>query len=192
MRIAPGWLLVAAGASVFAGSAQASSRVGPVSATLALLAKVEMRIESFRLDCAELPPTLGNLLATSTSYVHCWKGPYARPPELMDYWGNTLVYLKQDGGRYSLHSTGRDGETGTADDISWHDPGHPYAKEYPQRWSWRDLSPVTLLVIPATVISLALCLAIEWGGQVLRRRRAAQAPARQDRADAPVWPPHEP
>lgn len=71
------------------------------------------KVESYRLDTGRLPPSL-DALATQPADASGWLGPYAKPAELKDPWGNEVQYRAPgaDGRDFDLVILGKDGQAG--------------------------------------------------------------------------------
>lgn len=71
------------------------------------------KIEQYRMDVGRYPVRLEDLV-TAPAGSAGWLGPYAKPVELTDPWGNAIEYtVPGEGGRpFSLLSHGRDGQPG--------------------------------------------------------------------------------
>lgn len=70
------------------------------------------KIEQFKLDVGQYPAQLQDLV-TQPSGRSGWLGPYAKPVELADPWGNALGYKVPGSGKpFDLTSLGRDGKPG--------------------------------------------------------------------------------
>ena len=70
------------------------------------------KIENYQLDTRRLPAQLEDLVRAPAG-VSGWMGPYARPAELNDPWGNPLIYrVPGQGQPFELVSLGRDGREG--------------------------------------------------------------------------------
>jgi general secretion pathway protein G len=80
-------------------------------------------VQFYSLQVKQLPPDLDALLQPppDLSRPSRWRGPYLKegsPP--IDPWGDPYRYeiLDATQGRVRIWSTGRDGKSGTADDVS--------------------------------------------------------------------------
>ena len=70
------------------------------------------KVENYQLDTGRLPGKLDDLV-TQPSGVSNWLGPYAKPAELNDPWGNAIEYRAPgDGQPFELLSLGKDGRAG--------------------------------------------------------------------------------
>ncbi|WP_225764843.1 type II secretion system major pseudopilin GspG [Stenotrophomonas sp. Marseille-Q4652] len=70
------------------------------------------KVENYQLDTGRLPGKLDDLV-TQPSGVANWLGPYAKPAELNDPWGNAIEYRAPgDGQPFELLSLGKDGRAG--------------------------------------------------------------------------------
>lgn len=76
------------------------------------LNQVVGNIELYRLEVGKLPPDL-QALVRQPSGVDKWSGPYGKPDELKDAWGNDYRYTVPGQGKpYDLTSLGADGKEG--------------------------------------------------------------------------------
>ncbi len=70
------------------------------------------KVENYQLDTGRLPGKLDDLV-TQPGGVANWLGPYAKPAELNDPWGNAIEYRAPgDGQPFELLSLGKDGRAG--------------------------------------------------------------------------------
>lgn len=71
------------------------------------------KIESYQMDTGGLPGTL-EALVTQPGDAGGWLGPYAKPAELKDPWGNDVQYRAPgaDGRDFDLVILGKDGQAG--------------------------------------------------------------------------------
>lgn len=70
------------------------------------------KIDNFRLDTGRLPAELGELAALPAG-TGGWLGPYAKPAEFNDPWGQPIEYRVPGEGRpFDLISLGADGRPG--------------------------------------------------------------------------------
>ncbi len=71
------------------------------------------KVESYQMDTGRLPTSLEELI-TQPGDASGWLGPYAKPAELKDPWGNEVLYTApgEDGRAFDLVSLGRDGKAG--------------------------------------------------------------------------------
>lgn len=70
------------------------------------------KIDNFRLDTGRLPAELGEL-ASQPAGTGGWLGPYAKPVEFNDPWGQPIEYRVPGEGRpFDLISLGADGRPG--------------------------------------------------------------------------------
>lgn len=70
------------------------------------------KVENYQLDTGRLPGKLDDLV-TQPGGVPNWLGPYAKPAELNDPWGNAIEYRAPgDGQPFELLSLGKDGRAG--------------------------------------------------------------------------------
>jgi general secretion pathway protein G len=70
------------------------------------------KVENYQLDTGRLPSQLEDLV-TQPGGAAGWLGPYAKPSELKDPWGNDIQYrVPGEAQSYDLLSLGRDGKPG--------------------------------------------------------------------------------
>lgn len=72
-------------------------------------------IENFNLDCDRYPATLDELMVLPEALEGKWDGPYLKPAELLDPWGNPYQYTPEgqlNPGSFDLMSFGADGQPG--------------------------------------------------------------------------------
>ncbi len=70
------------------------------------------KVENYKLDTGRLPTKLDDL-ATQPGGVSGWLGPYAKPAEFNDPWGNPVQYrVPGEGQPFDLISLGADGQPG--------------------------------------------------------------------------------
>jgi general secretion pathway protein G len=71
------------------------------------------KVESYRMDTGRLPRSL-DALVTQPGDASGWLGPYAKPAELKDPWGNEVQYRAPgaDGRDFDLVVLGKDGQVG--------------------------------------------------------------------------------
>ncbi|MFC1658623.1 type II secretion system major pseudopilin GspG [Candidatus Omnitrophota bacterium] len=82
-------------------------------------ANLSLAIDLYEMDNGAYPKTLDNLTGKSSESTN-WKGPYIKKRPL-DPWGREYVYQSpgvHNSTSYDLYSMGRDGQSGTADDVS--------------------------------------------------------------------------
>lgn len=69
------------------------------------------KVDQYRMDVGRLPDSLEQLV-TSPGETS-WLGPYAKPEELRDPWGNPIEYRRPgQSGPFELVSLGADGQSG--------------------------------------------------------------------------------
>lgn len=70
-------------------------------------------VEDYRSDTGALPSTLGDLVAQPQGATG-WMGPYTKPDQLKDPWGNPIQYTTpgENGQPYDLVGLGKDGKPG--------------------------------------------------------------------------------
>jgi general secretion pathway protein G len=77
----------------------------------------QVALYEYARDCGGFPPQEKGLAALHTNpAVPGWAGPYIRAEDLTDPWGSPLEY-RVHGNRVEVWSNGRDGKSGTEDDI---------------------------------------------------------------------------
>ncbi len=85
---------------------------GKYGAGKAQLASLSMKIESYGLDVGSPPKDLVDL-TTKPANVRNWNGPYAKPSDLKDPFGNTFGYRAPgEHGPFDLTFYGKDGQPG--------------------------------------------------------------------------------
>lgn len=96
---------------------------GQAKATKAQISTVATAVDRFYLDNGAYPERLDDLV-TKPGTAPNWAGPYVKPAQLKDPWGEPLQYKNPgDHGDYDLWSHGRDkragGDGNNADLNSW-------------------------------------------------------------------------
>jgi general secretion pathway protein G len=87
------------------------------------LALVEGAIERFALDCGQYPDDsegLEALLVAPSGLEERWTGPYLKMSQLLDPWGNPIIYIGEgeiNPGSFDLISLGADGSEGGEGDA---------------------------------------------------------------------------
>ena len=81
------------------------------------MALVEDAINKFYMDCGRYPDDSEGLeaLLFNPGNLTGWNGPYLKPSQLVDPWGNPLFYISQgtiNPGSFDLISFGADGQEG--------------------------------------------------------------------------------
>jgi general secretion pathway protein G len=80
------------------------------------------QIEIYRLEVGRYPESLQALLTQPGGTEGKWNGPYAKPADLKDAWGNDYRYSVPGQGKpfdlVSLGADGRDGGEGENRDVS--------------------------------------------------------------------------
>lgn len=81
------------------------------------IAIIENSLGAFNLDCGRYPNVaegLESLLKEPQGLADKWKGPYCKESQLLDSWGNPLVYIRPGttGSQFDIISYGRDGKSG--------------------------------------------------------------------------------
>ncbi|MFH1678284.1 MAG: type II secretion system major pseudopilin GspG [Candidatus Omnitrophota bacterium] len=82
-------------------------------------ANIALALDLFEMDNGIYPITLDALL-TKPADAGNWKGPYLKRKPL-DPWGKEYIYQKSgvhNPYSYDLYSAGRDGQSGTGDDVT--------------------------------------------------------------------------
>ena len=82
-------------------------------------ANLSLAIDLYEMDNGTYPRTLGNLVTKTTESTN-WKGPYIKKKPV-DPWGREYIYQSpgvHNPASYDLYSQGRDGQAGTADDVT--------------------------------------------------------------------------
>jgi general secretion pathway protein G len=108
-----------------------------VDATKADIANLKTALDSFVLDNGRYPLTEEGLLAlvrTPPGLEGAWHGPYIEQV-IRDKWGRDYVYqypASDEPNTFWLSSDGKDGESGTEDDITRYTVGMP-AGQTPMR-----------------------------------------------------------
>jgi len=69
------------------------------------------KVDQYRMDVGRLPDSLDQLVTSPGE--SSWLGPYAKPEELRDPWGNPIEYRRPgQSGPFELVSLGADGQSG--------------------------------------------------------------------------------
>lgn len=69
------------------------------------------KVDQYRMDVGRLPESLQQLVVSPGETS--WLGPYAKPEELRDPWGNPIEYRRPgQAGPFELVSLGADGQAG--------------------------------------------------------------------------------
>jgi len=84
-----------------------------VKLTQAQLQTLAEKIQQYKMDTGQLPPTL-DALVTAPQGVAGWLGPYAKPADLNDAWMQPFHYRVpgENGRPFDLVSDGADGRPG--------------------------------------------------------------------------------
>ena len=87
---------------------------GTTAAAYADITTLEGALNNFRHDCGRYPATAEGLAALTTKPAHLkmWKGPYLTKRMGPDPWGNSYLYTRDAGDRFTLRSNGSDGKPG--------------------------------------------------------------------------------
>lgn len=113
-------LLVVAILGILAGVAVVSlkgrTKTASISATRTSIQAISTAIDTYEVDNGVYPQSLQNLLTKGNESN--WNGPYMKDGRMpKDAWGNDFSYSIQ-GDVYKLSSSGPDGQSGSADDIT--------------------------------------------------------------------------
>ena len=100
-------------------------RVGKAKKDLARpkMAIIESALERFGLDCGLYPDDsegLEALLVAPSGLEEKWMGPYLKASQLLDPWGNPIIYIGEgeiNPGSFDLISLGADGSEGGEGDA---------------------------------------------------------------------------
>jgi general secretion pathway protein G len=85
---------------------------GKYGAGKAQMASLSMKIESYAMDVGSPPKSLADLINKPATAKN-WSGPYAKPSDLQDPFGNTFAYRAPgEHGPFDLIFLGRDGQPG--------------------------------------------------------------------------------
>jgi general secretion pathway protein G len=85
---------------------------GKYGAGKAQMASLSMKIESYAMDVGSPPKSLADLV-TKPAAAKKWAGPYAKPSDLQDPFGNPFAYRTPgEHGPFDLIFLGRDGQPG--------------------------------------------------------------------------------
>ncbi|WP_213881940.1 type II secretion system major pseudopilin GspG [Pseudomonas sp. dw_358] len=85
---------------------------GKYGAGKAQMASLSMKIESYAMDVGSPPKNLTDLI-TKPATARNWSGPYAKPSDLQDPFGNPFAYRAPgEHGPFDLIFLGRDGQPG--------------------------------------------------------------------------------
>jgi general secretion pathway protein G len=102
-----GAVLTLVGSRVLGGADRGKANIAK-----AQIQTVAGKVENFQLDTGKLPAKLDELV-TQPSGSNGWLGPYAKPADLNDPWGNPLEYrVPGEGQPFDLISLGKDGKVG--------------------------------------------------------------------------------
>lgn len=102
-----GAVLTLVGSRVLGGADRGKANLGKTQ-----IQTLASKVENYKLDTGRLPAKLEDL-STQPSGVAGWLGPYAKPAEFNDPWGNPVQYRVPGEGRpFDLLSLGADGQPG--------------------------------------------------------------------------------
>ena len=108
--------MIAVLASVVAVSMGGRKEKANVAAATSTIAALSTAIDLYEIDAGSYPATLNEL--QSDSGKKGWDGPYLKKETTVpdDPWGNPYNYATKEKG-YDLSSSGKDGQSGTEDDV---------------------------------------------------------------------------
>ena len=102
-----GAVLTFVGSRVLGGADRAKANLAKSQVTT-----LAQKVESFQMDTGRFPATLDELV-TEPGNAAGWLGPYAKSTELLDPWGNEIVYRAPgESGPFDLVILGKDGQVG--------------------------------------------------------------------------------
>jgi len=102
-----GAVLTLVGSRVLGGADRGKANLGKTQ-----IQTLAGKVENYKLDTGRLPAKLEDL-ATQPAGAAGWLGPYAKPAEFNDPWGNAVQYRVPGEGRpFDLISLGADGQPG--------------------------------------------------------------------------------
>lgn len=101
------------------------------------LAKTEMSVQTFAVDCARLPHSIDELYGVIGPAPGC-TGPWLKRSDYRGF-GMTVYYWKNEAdGTFQLRLLGRDGAFGSADDVTVDPEPHVWGgmliEEHQRRW----------------------------------------------------------
>ncbi len=100
-------VLTLVGSRVLGGADRGKANLGKTQ-----IQTLASKVENYKLDTGRLPAKLEDL-SSQPSGVAGWLGPYAKPAEFNDPWGNPVQYRVPGEGRpFDLLSLGADGQPG--------------------------------------------------------------------------------
>ena len=82
-------------------------------------ANIALALDLYEMDNGEYPANLDGLLSKPGNAIN-WRGPYIKKKPI-DPWGREYVYQAKgvhNPGAYDLYSLGKDGQSGTSDDVT--------------------------------------------------------------------------
>ncbi|MEG1680038.1 type II secretion system major pseudopilin GspG [Stenotrophomonas sp. PS02298] len=102
-----GAVLTLVGSRVLGGADRGKANLGKTQ-----IQTLASKVENYKLDTGRLPSKLEDL-STQPAGVAGWLGPYSKPAEFNDPWGNPVQYRVPGEGRpFDLISLGADGQPG--------------------------------------------------------------------------------
>lgn len=102
-----GAVLTFVGSRVLGGADRAKANLAKSQATT-----LAQKVESFQMDTGRVPSSLDELVSEPGD-APGWLGPYAKPAELNDPWGNPIEYRAPgESGSFDLVILGKDGKVG--------------------------------------------------------------------------------
>lgn len=78
---------------------------------------LSIAVRKYQSDCGMYPNSISQLVAKKAT-CKLWNGPYLRTPEILDSWGNNLIFKFDNLTRPQAISSGPDGKMGTNDDTT--------------------------------------------------------------------------
>ena len=95
-----------------------------IKATKSMITALGAGVDSFYLDCGNVPQSLADLVSEPGNASTCWTGPYVKNSLLKDPWGQEFQFrYPGEHGEYDIVSNGPDrqqgGEGKNADITSW-------------------------------------------------------------------------
>ena len=95
-----------------------------IKAAASQITRLSMGVESYYLDCGEVPKDLDDLVSEPGGAESCWTGPYVKSSIIKDPWGADYIFrYPGEHGEFDIISYGPDrqpgGEGKNADINSW-------------------------------------------------------------------------